>query len=179
MEQVTLTVNKIGSAVVDSEERIFNAAQMNSVRNVGGNAVFEYPLMDRDGLLKHQTVIVDETFAEVQTAIGVADAVGTGEAIALTATGAQAVTVRSRFTEIDGVTNQASGNRTIDLTINASTPKGAQLLVKVKTAGTQTTTFGTGIDAPVITGEAGKTFTQLFVYNGTIFLPAGAAVKID
>jgi len=179
MEQITLTVNKIGEVDFDSEERIFNVARMLNIRAVSGECAFEYPSRDTNGLEALQTHKVDESFGDVQAAIGAADAIGTGEVIALSATGAQAVTVKSRFTEIDGVTVQASGNRTIDLTVNSTTPKGAQLLVKSKTAGTQTTIFGTGIDAPTITGEAGKTFTQLFVYNGTIFLPAGTAVKID
>lgn len=176
MEQVTLTVNKIGSASVDSEERIFNAAQMNNVRNVDGNAVFEYPFSDKDGLLKYETVMVDETLAEVQDFFETAT---TKETVVLTATGTQSVSVNTAFTIVDGVTNQASGNRTIDLDISATVAPGARLLLKAKTVGTQTTTFGTAIDAPIITGEAGKTFTQLFVYDGTTFLPAGTAVKID
>lgn len=176
MEQVTLTVNKIGSATVDSEERIFNAAQMNNVREVDGEAKFEYPFSDKDGLLKYQTVTVDETLAEIQEFF---ETTTTNETVTLTATGTQSVTVNTAFTIVDGVTNQASGNRTIDLDIAATVPQGARLLVKSKTAGTQTTTFGTAIDAPIITGEAGKTFTQLFILVGTTFLPAGTAVKID
>ena len=104
-----------------------------------------------------------------------------GEAteVDMSATGAQAVTVNNSMVVVDGVTTQATVNRTLDLTIDAGLPKGSQLLVTSKTAGTETLTFGTGITAPVITGVAGKTFTQGFVYDGVGFVPAGAAVQID
>jgi hypothetical protein len=176
MEQVTLTVKKIGSDTFDSEQRIFNAAQMNNVREVGGDTKFEYPFSDKDGLLKHQTVTVDETFAQIEDFFGT---FATSKTVALTATGAQAISVDTLLTIVDGVTTQASGNRTLDLTVASKVPAGARLLLKTRTAGTQTTIFGTAIDATTITGEAGKTFTQLFIFDGATFLPAGGAHKID
>lgn len=104
---------------------------------------------------------------------------GAAETIALSATGTQAVTINNDFTIIDGVTTQATGNRTINLTINSEVKAGALLLVKSKTNGTETTIFGTAIDSATITGEAGKTYTQLFVYDGSAFVAAGGAQKID
>jgi hypothetical protein len=103
---------------------------------------------------------------------------------ALTATGAQAITVSGQTTFIDGATVQATGNRTLNLTIDSTVLAGATLQVTSKSAGTETLTFGTGIDAAVITGVAGKTFSQAFVYApneaGTLaFLPLGSANQID
>jgi len=104
---------------------------------------------------------------------------GVPETLALTATGAQALTVNNQFTIIDGVTVQATGNRTINLTLGENLQVGALLLSQNKTAATETTTYGTGITSAVTTGVAGKTITQLFVYNGTEFVAAGAQQQID
>jgi hypothetical protein len=104
---------------------------------------------------------------------------GPADAQALTATGAQALTITDTMTIIDGVTVPATGNRTLNLTIDSEMKKGAQLLVQSKTAATETTIFGTGITSATITGGAGKTKNQLFVYNGTAFVGAGTAVQID
>lgn len=104
---------------------------------------------------------------------------GAAEVIALSATGAQAVTIKNQATILDGVTTQATGNRTINLTINEFVTKGAIIVAKVKTAATETTTMGTGITGPVMTGVAGKTKTALFVYDGTAFIQAGAEVQLD
>jgi hypothetical protein len=50
-----------------------------------------------------------------------------------------------------------------------------------KTAGTQTLTFSTGIAAPVLTGVAGKNFSQEFRYCGILgkYVAKSAAVQID
>lgn len=104
---------------------------------------------------------------------------GDCEVVAMTATGAQALTIKDRLTIIDGVTVEATGNRTINLTIDSEVLVGAQILVQSKSNGTETLTFGTGITGPVSTGVAGKTKDQLFVYNGTAFVAAGAEVQID
>ncbi len=99
--------------------------------------------------------------------------------LALTATGAQALTIGNQFTIVDGVTTEATGNRTLNLTIDSEVRKGAKLFVKSKTNGTETTIFGTGITSVTITGVAGKTKTQSFTYDGSVFLPDGTAVQID
>jgi hypothetical protein len=103
---------------------------------------------------------------------------GTASA-ALTATGAQAVTVTDMFFVINGVTTEATGNRTINLTIDSELKPGAQLLVKSKTNGTETTIFGTGMQGATITGVAGKTKVVSFIYDGTNFVEAGTPVQID
>jgi hypothetical protein len=105
---------------------------------------------------------------------------GTGpEVIALTATGAQAITVNNQFTIVDGVTVEATGNRTINVTLGDNLKVGALLLSTNKTNATETTTYGTGITSAVTTGVSGKTINQLFIYNGTAFVAAGAQQQID
>ncbi len=104
---------------------------------------------------------------------------GDADEQALSATGAQALTIDDDMTVIDGVTTEATAARTIDLTITTGVKKGAMILLKSKTNGTENTVFGTGITAPTFAGVAGKTFTQGFQFDGTVFLPQGAAVQID
>jgi hypothetical protein len=102
-----------------------------------------------------------------------------GQGAALGATGTQAVTINDNLFVIDGVTTQATGNRTINLTIDSKVKVGAILVVRTKTAGTETTTYGTGLSAPVLTGVVGRTFSQAFIYTGTVFTAAGTAVQVD
>ncbi len=104
---------------------------------------------------------------------------GLGETLVLTATGAQVLAIDDNLIIIDGVTVEATADRTLDLTIDPEIKLGAMLLVKSKTNGSEDTIFGTGITAPTITGVAGKTFTQGFKFDGTTFLPEGLSVQID
>jgi hypothetical protein len=84
----------------------------------------------------------------------------------------------TQVTNVEALTT-LTGNATLDLTLDSDLKAGAMLNIKVKTTGTETFTFGTGIDAPVVTGSAGKTWCQSFWYDGTIFLPCGAKIQID
>lgn len=107
---------------------------------------------------------------------------GPADILPLTATGAQAVAIANDCVILDAVTTQVTGNITINLTIPTTgyvLKAGAKLFLKVNTVGTQTTTFGTGFTAPTITGVAGKTFTQTFIFDGTNYLPQGAALQIN
>lgn len=73
-----------------------------------------------------------------------------------------------------------SGNATLNLLIDAETPKGALLTVKVKaTSNSNDVTFGSGIDAANLVGVAGKTKAQSFIYDGISFIANSAAVQID
>ena len=96
---------------------------------------------------------------------------GEGDSKELTATGAQAITIDDNLTVIDGVTVEATGNRTLNLTIDSELKAGARLFLKSKTNGTETTIS--------ITGVAGKTKTQGFTFDGSVFLPDGLSVQID
>lgn len=104
---------------------------------------------------------------------------GSSDSFEMTATGAQAVTIIDNFTVIDGVTVEATGDRTLDLTITSDITSGARLTIKHKTNAAEILTFGTLITAPVLIGVAGKTFTQSFTYDGTNFLADGAALQDD
>lgn len=104
---------------------------------------------------------------------------GPATTVALSATGTQAVTIDNQVTIIDGVTTVATGNRTINLTIDSEIKSGAIVQVRSKTTATETTIFGTGIDGITLTGVAGKTICKAFMYDGTTFTSMGASEQID
>jgi len=104
---------------------------------------------------------------------------GEADVQVLSATGDQDLTVSDALTILDGVTNSASGNRTINLTIGDGTPTGAMVVINSKTAGTETLTFGTGITGAVLTGVTGKTFGTIFVFDGTNFIQVSTPIQID
>lgn len=93
------------------------------------------------------------------------------------ATGTTALTIADQLTVI--TTPLLTGNATLNLTIGAQVKDGAMLFIVCSTTATETFTFGTGIEAPVVTGVAGKTWSQGFVYNGTAFFPMGAKIQVD
>ena len=103
---------------------------------------------------------------------------GAAGTLTIAATGTTAATITNNETVVTSLTT-LTGNATLDLTLSSELKAGAQLHIKVKTNATETFTFGTGIDAPVVTGVAGKTWTQSFWFDGTIFLPSGAKIQID
>ena len=103
---------------------------------------------------------------------------GAAGTLAITATGTTAATISNQVTYVSSLPT-LTGNATLDLTLSSELVAGAQLHLKGKTTATETFTFGTGIDAPVVTGVAGKTWCQSFWYDGTIFLPSGAKIQID
>lgn len=103
---------------------------------------------------------------------------GDADTLTIAATGTTAATISETVTYVSTLTT-LTGNATLDLTLSTELKAGSELYIKVKTTATETFTFGTGIDAPVVTGVAGKTWTQGFWYDGTIFLPTGAKIQID
>lgn len=103
---------------------------------------------------------------------------GAADTLTIAATGTTAATISNQVTYVSTLPT-LTGNATLDLTISSELKAGALLHIKVKTTATETFTFGTGIDGPVVTGVAGKTWTQSFWYDGTIFLPCGAKIQID
>ena len=104
---------------------------------------------------------------------------GAAETIALSATGAQAITITNTVTYLDGVTTQATGNRTLNLTIDSEVGVGAIIFLASKTNGTETTIAGTGMTMPTITGGAGKTKVTQLTYTGTNFIATSAGYQID
>lgn len=93
------------------------------------------------------------------------------------ATTTAAITIDAQETII--TTETMTGNCTLNLTIDSEVKAGAKIYLIFKSNATETFTFGTSIEAPVITGVAGKTQTQGFVYNGTNFYPLGAKIQVD
>lgn len=103
---------------------------------------------------------------------------GDAGTLTIAATGTTAATISNQTTYVSSLTT-LTGNATLDLTLSSELKAGAMLHLKVKTTATETFTFGTGIDGPTVTGAAGKTWTQSYYYDGTIFLPCGAKIQID
>jgi hypothetical protein len=104
---------------------------------------------------------------------------GDASELALTASGTQDLEVVNELTIVDGASVVATDARTINITVDEAVGAGAMLLFKLKTTATETTTFGTNITAADIEGVAGKTFTVLFMYDGSGFVPVGEPTQID
>ena len=103
---------------------------------------------------------------------------GAASAQVIAATGATAITITDQVTYVSTLPT-LTGNANITVTTSSQIVAGALLHLKVKTTGSETFTFTSGIIAPVVTGSAGKTWTQSFWYDGTQFLPCGAKIQID
>ncbi len=103
---------------------------------------------------------------------------GAVSTVALTAGGAQAVTIDNQLTLIDGETVKQTTARTLNLTISDDVRPGAIIHIAVEcndaTAGNRNFTFGTGITADVIQPVNQKEMRISFIYNGTAFIPMGA-----
>lgn len=104
---------------------------------------------------------------------------GPATVTALTATGVQAITIENSSTILDGVAIQATGDRTINLTVDSEIQPGAKLQLRTKSNATEDNIFGTGITAVTFAGVAGKTFSISFTYDGSTFTPDGKEVQID
>lgn len=100
-----------------------------------------------------------------------------GFTVATTSTLA-AVTASNQVTYMSAVPT-LTANVTLSVTASSSLKAGAMLLVTVKTTSTEVTTLGGSIIAPAVTGVAGKTWSQAYLYNGTNFYPCGAKIQVD
>ena len=103
---------------------------------------------------------------------------GAADTLTVLATGATTATITNSVTVVTALTT-LTGNASLTITPSSELVVGSRLLIKVKTTGTETFTFTSGIIAPVVTGVAGKTWCQGFWYDGTQFLPEGAKIQID
>jgi len=92
---------------------------------------------------------------------------------------AQNLTIKSHGTIIDGVTNEATVNRTLNLTPGEGLRTGAIVFVRTQTNGVENTIFGTGVTGVTYAGVAGTIFTTMLVFNGTAFEQFGAALNIN
>jgi hypothetical protein len=96
----------------------------------------------------------------------------------INATGTTTLNITNTVTVVRTLTT-LTGNATLDLVISPEVREGALIHLKVRTTAVETFTFGAGIDSVVVTGVAGKTWTQSFYYDGTVFLPCGTRTQID
>jgi hypothetical protein len=87
------------------------------------------------------------------------------------------VTITSQLTIITTAT--LTSNCALALTAGSSLVAGAMIHLVATTNGTETITFSVDIVAPVITGVAGKTVSQSFMYNGSKFYPCGAKIQVN
>jgi hypothetical protein len=106
---------------------------------------------------------------------------GAATIIALAATIAAGSTTEivNSLTVIDGATTPATADRTLNLAIDKELTAGARLILKTKSAATQTLIPGTGMTGETITGVAGKTQVAEYVYDGTAFIQTGKFIQID
>lgn len=88
------------------------------------------------------------------------------------------VTVKNQLTIVDVAT--LSGAITINLAIDDQVRAGALLQLQLTSDATaRTATLGTGFLALAISGTISKTKVANFMYDGTQFVPVGAAVQVD
>jgi len=102
---------------------------------------------------------------------------GEPQALVIAASGDNAVTI-NLATVVKSITT-LTGNGTLTVTKGSELKIGTGLLVIVKTTATETFTFAGDIVAPVVTGVAGKTWSQEFVFNGTKYYPSGPKIQVD
>lgn len=104
---------------------------------------------------------------------------GLSTPIVITAAGGtQSYTIANNMSHVATIPT-LTANLTVSITVKSQVKPGAQLVLVIKTNGSETTTFSGSIIGPVVTGSAGKTWSQAFIYNGTNFYPQGAKIQID
>ena len=97
--------------------------------------------------------------------------------VTIAVTGATAVTISK--SAYNATIPTLTGNATLTVTAGTDLEAGSTLHLVIKTAATETFTFAGDIVGPVVTGSAGKTWSQSFVFNGTKFYPSGAKIQVD
>jgi hypothetical protein len=103
---------------------------------------------------------------------------GAAQAFTIATSGTTAVTVSNQMAYVSSVPTLTAA-ATISLTAASSLKAGAMVLVTVKTTSTEVTTLAGSVLAPTVTGAAGKTWSQAYLYNGTNFYPCGAKIQVD
>lgn len=103
---------------------------------------------------------------------------GAAKGFTCATSGTVAVSVSNQLTYVSAVPTLTAA-ATLSLTAASSLKAGAMLLVTVKTTSTEVTTFAGSVIAPTVTGVAGKTWSQAFLYNGSNFYPCGAKIQVD
>jgi hypothetical protein len=89
-----------------------------------------------------------------------------------------AITVKNALTIVQVA---LTGATTLNVTVDAECPVGAELSLRLTSDATaRDTTLGTGIDGPIITGTISKTKSQsFFLDDDGVFKPKGAFAQVD
>lgn len=103
---------------------------------------------------------------------------GASTPITIAVSGTTAATVVNNMNHVASIPT-LTANINFSVTAASQLKAGAIILLTVKTTSTETTTFSGSIVAPVVTGVAGKTWSQAYLYNGTNFYPMGAKIQVD
>lgn len=103
---------------------------------------------------------------------------GAAQGFTCAASGTVAVTINNQMSYVSAVPTLTAA-ATLSLTAGSSLKAGAICLVTVKTTSTEVTTLAGSVLAPSVTGVAGKTWSQAYLYNGTNFYPCGAKIQVD
>jgi hypothetical protein len=102
----------------------------------------------------------------------------TAEKQVVTAAATTAIAINRTVTVID--LGELAAAMTLNATISDDVEVGAIIHIKALSDGTaRAITFGTGFTAPALAGVISKTKVQSFIFDGTSFLPMGAALQID
>lgn len=99
-------------------------------------------------------------------------------ALTIEVSGTTALSVTNNMSYVSSIPT-LTANATVSVTATSQLKPGAIIALAVKTTSTETTTFAGDIVAPVVTGVAGKTWSQAFIFNGTKFYPCGAKIQVD
>ena len=103
---------------------------------------------------------------------------GAAQGFTVAASGTVAVTISNQMSYMSAVPTLTAAT-TLSLTAASTLKAGAICLVTVKTTSTEVTTLAGSVIAPAVTGVAGKTWSQAYLYNGTNFYPCGAKIQVD
>lgn len=103
---------------------------------------------------------------------------GAAQSFTCATSGTVAVTINNQLAYMSAVPTLTAAT-TLSLTAGSGLKAGAMVLVAVKTTSTEVTTLGGSVVAPAVTGVAGKTWSQAYLYNGTYFYPCGAKIQVD
>ena len=103
---------------------------------------------------------------------------GAAQDFSVAAAGTTTVVVSNQMAYMSSIPTLTAA-ATVSVSPASTLKAGAMLIVEIKTTGTEVTTFSGNIVAPAVTGVAGKTWSQAFLYNGTNFYPCGVKQQVD
>lgn len=103
---------------------------------------------------------------------------GAPSTVTFTASGTTVLAINNTMNYCSSIVTTTAA-ATLDVTVNSQIKAGAILHLQCTTTGSESMTFSGAIIAPPITGSAGSTWSQCFIYNGTKFYPCGAKIQVN